>query len=468
MTGLIGESGILPATNLLHALQSEIGVERYWLFPTVAWLNSSDLFLQGICLLGCLSSLLIVAGIFSGPLLLLCWMLYLSIVTVGQDFYSFQWDILLLETGFLAVFLFPWRRFEPWLPGQFKRSEDYCPSLCMIWLLRFLTFKLMFLSGYVKLASHDSTWSSLTALNYHYFTQPLPNPIAYWTAHLPEAAHKFSCGMLLFIELLVPFCVFLGRAARLFAAGAFVFVQILIILTGNYAFFNLLTIALAMTLLDDAALERFVPASLSHNLRRFAHRSRNVLTRTTILRGAIIAVVALFIGMSNLVLFVGRHVPGATVTRELQNFYFASTYGLFAVMTTERKEIIVQGSDDGIIWLTYEFPYKPGALDRAPPIVAPYQPRLDWQMWFAALGDYQSNPWFMHFMAKLLEGSSDVLKLLAYNPFPDHPPKYLRAEFYRYTFTEPSELQKTGNWWKRDFVEYYLPPIGVSRDSTAP
>src|SRR5277367_194548 len=223
MTGLVGESGILPARQLLQGLQSQVGMERYWIFPTLAWLNCSDLFLQSMALFGCLSSLLIVAGIFSGPLLLLCWILYLSIVTVGQDFYSFQWDILLLETGFLAIFLFPWRRFEPWLPGQFKRSDDYRPSLCIIWLLRFLTFKLMFMSGFVKLASHDSTWSSLTALNYHYFTQPLPSPLAYWANALPQSFQTFSCGLLLFIELLVPFAIFLGRTPRVLATAAFFF-----------------------------------------------------------------------------------------------------------------------------------------------------------------------------------------------------------------------------------------------------
>jgi lipase maturation factor 1 len=468
MPGLVGESGILPAHDLLQALQSQVGMERYWVFPTLAWLNSSNLFLQAISLLGCLASLLVVAGIFTGPLLFLSWLLYLSIVTIGQDFYSFQWDILLLETGFLAIFLFPWRRFEPWLPGQFKRSDEYRPSICIYWLLRFLTFKLMFLSGFVKLASHDSNWASFSALDYHYFTQPLPNPIAYWANTLPHTFQRFSCGTVLFIELLVPFAIFMGREARLFAASALFALQILITLTGNYAFFNLLSLALCLTLLDDAIVESILPASLLNNLRRFTQPSPALPNKATLLRTAVVVVVAAFIAMSNLTLFIGRSIPGAAFTRELQNFYFANTYGLFAVMTTERKEIIVQGSDDGEHWLSYDFPFKPGPLDRAPPIVAPYQPRLDWQMWFAALGDYQSNPWFMHFMARLLEGSPDVLKLLSYNPFPDHPPKYLRAEFYRYTFTEPSELQKTGNWWKREFVEYYLPPIGVSDDSSSP
>jgi len=468
MKGLLGETGILPGRELLQALQSQVGIERYWIFPTLAWLNCSDLFLQGIPFFGCISSLLIVAGVFSGPLLLLCWVLYLSIVTVGQDFYSFQWDILLLETGFLSIFLFPWRRFEPWLPGRFKRDEDYRPSLCIIWLLRFLTFKLMFLSGFVKLASHDSNWASFCALDYHYLTQPLPNPIAYFANALPHNFQMFSCGAMLFIELLVPFAIFLGRTARLLAAFTFFFLQTLIILTGNYAFFNLLTLTLCLTLLDDAIMEKVMPASLLNNLRRLARPSSALPTRATLARAVVVLAVTVFVGMLNLELFMGRRVPGSGIAHELQNFYFANTYGLFAVMTTERKEIIVQGSDDGLHWSTYEFPFKPGALDRAPPVVAPYQPRLDWQMWFAALGDYQSNPWFMHFMARLLEGSHDVLALLSYNPFPDRPPKYLRAEFYRYTFTEPSELQKTGNWWKREFVEYYLPAIGASRDSASP
>jgi len=461
IVGLVGERGILPAGILLDSLQSQIGIERLWLFPSVFWLNYSDLFLQSVCWFGCFLALLVVAGVLVGPSLLCLWFLYLSVITVGQDFLSFQWDILLVETGFLAIFLSPWRVLEPWIGGRVK---NFAPSHMVIWLLRILIFKLMLQSGIVKVLSGDPTWLSLSALDYHYYTQPLPTPAAYFAAHFPPAFNHFCCMIMFCVELLVPFAIFLGRWGRIFAASVFIGFQLLIMVTGNYAFFNLLTIALSFTLLDDRIFVRILPGSLSLPYRISRRLKSSAFSIANISRSATIYAATTLIILLTSGHLIGYHrLPPFALSfmHGLTSFYFVNSYGLFAVMTTERDEIVVEGSNDGQHWQDYEFVFKPGDLNRAPPIVAPYQPRLDWQMWFAALGDYESNPWFSNFILRLLQGSPDVLHLLKTNPFPQSPPKFMRAELYRYTFTEPSELSKNGTWWKSEFVRYYLPPIAL-------
>jgi lipase maturation factor 1 len=461
IVGLVGERGILPAGILLDSLSSQVGIERFWLFPTVFWLNYSDLFLQGACWFGCLLALLVVAGLFVGPSLLCLWILYLSVITVGQDFLSFQWDILLVETGFLAIFLSPWCVLEPWVGGN---VQNFAPSRLILWLLRILVFKLMLQSGLVKLLSGDPTWLSLSALDYHYYTQPLPTPAAYFAAHLPQTFNHFSCMIMFGIELCIPFAILLGRWGRIFAASVFIVFQLLIMVTGNYAFFNLLTIGLSLTLLDDRIFMRILPGSLSLPFRLARKPKQSGFSLTSLPRTASIYAATALIVLLTAGHLVGYHsLPPSALSfmRNLTSFYFVNSYGLFAVMTTERDEIIVEGSNDGEHWLNYEFIFKPGDLNRAPPIVAPYQPRLDWQMWFAALADYENSPWFTNFVLRLLQGSPDVLHLLKTNPFPQSPPKYIRAELYKYTFTEPGELSKNGTWWKSEFLRYYLPPIGM-------
>jgi uncharacterized membrane protein YphA (DoxX/SURF4 family) len=465
MPGLLGEQGILPVADFLRMVSEHTEVDRYLQFPTIFWLNSSVLFLQAICLAGCVLSLLLVAGIFPGAALFILWFFYLSIVTVGQTFYTYQWDILLLEAGFLACFLFPWRSREPWLASTFLLApvdRSYRPSKIVIWLFRILLFKLMFMSGLVKLTSGDLTWQNLTALDYHFYTQPLPTPLAFFAQAAPPDAHKVACAVMLSIELVAPFLIFLGRRARVAGAILFTFLQVLILLTGNYTFFNLLTIALSLQLLDDPIVERLLPASLSISNRASAP-ARGVISREQLAHGMLVGCLLLMIGFQYVSTFAEDALPPTLQgwARPFARFYLVNTYGLFAIMTTERMEIEVEGTDDGANWLPYEFPFKPGILTMAPPIVAPYQPRLDWQMWFAALGSYESNPWFLHFMERLLEGSPPVLSLLKSNPFPNHPPRSLRASFYRYQFATPQQLQATGHWWTRQFVQYYLPPIGL-------
>jgi predicted DCC family thiol-disulfide oxidoreductase YuxK len=425
ITGLIGARGILPAGRYLTAVHDTFGLESYWIAPTLFWIVHSDMFLRGACVAGALISLVLLAGYLERAALLLLYILYLSLCTIGQDFMSFQWDMLLLEAGFLAIFL-----------GSSK---------LMILLFRWLLFRLVFLSGAVKLLSHDRTWRSLDALSFHYWTQPLPTPIAWYTQQLPLGFQRFSTAAVLFLELPVPFLIFMPRRWRFFGAACILFLQTLIFLTGNYTFFNLLTIALCLFLFDDAALAKL------------RLRVRNVRTKP-----ALVAVIAVVIGtLSGLELwgmFFGRD---SSLVRVAAPFGIANTYGLFAMMTTSRPEIVVQGSNDGDTWLDYEFKFKPGDLKRAPRWVEPFQPRLDWQMWFAALSNYPSTPWFSNFMVRLLQGSPDVLGLLAKNPFPGNPPKYIRALLFDYSFTDFATKRATGDWWARASRGSYFPPMAL-------
>lgn len=456
IVGLVGTNGILPAAKLMSMISEANGQNSFFIFPTLAWFNAGDLFLRGICIAGGAASIFAALGILTGPSLLICWVLWLSLVTVGQEFLSFQWDILLLEAGFLAVFFAPWCIAEPpWKLAKFTaRLAPFSPVL--IWLYRWLLFRLMFESGYVKLRSGDPTWANFTALDYHYWTQPLPTPLAYFAAKLPEWFHKMSVGGVFIIELILPIFIFAPRPMRLIAASGIVLLQILIALTGNYAYFNLLTIALCLFLVDDQLLQKIVPAPVFEQLRRMAP------LRFPTLRKVLTAALAGFIALLSIINLLGESsFPESfhLIAAKLEPYRFVNSYGLFAVMTTSRLEIIVEGSNDGVKWLPYEFRYKPGDLKRAPCIVAPCQPRLDWQMWFAALGNFRQSPWFARFLLSLFQGSPDVLALLEKNPFPQAPPKYLRAQLYSYTFSNTKTLLSTGAWWRRQYAGPFMPPV---------
>lgn len=462
ISGLIGHNGILPVDNFMSSIRQEcvaqdIGMERYYLLPTVCWFDSSDGFLHFQSIAGIVLSVLLIAGVAPIPCLALLWLLYLSLVTVGRDFLGFQWDCLLLEAGFIAIFFAP----RQWLP----RANAPPPSRLTLWTLRLLLFKLMFSSGCVKLLSQDPNWRNLTALTFHYQTQPLPPWTAWYASQFPLWFQKLSCAMTFAIELGAPWLIFAPRRIRFFSGAAIAFLQILILLTGNYTFFNWLTLALCLLLFDDFALQKLLPPKLTAFLRPRAALPwpwRNAI---------IIPVTAVFVAISLFqvdALFgppSGLWLPSAYLESKLAPFRTVNSYGLFAVMTTTRHEIIVEGSNDGTHWLAYEFKYKPGDVLRRPAFVAPFQPRLDWQMWFAALGDYQENPWFVNFCVRLLQGSPEVLALLEKNPFPEKPPVFVRAELYDYHFTSPAERRATGAWWKREPIGDYLPPISLNKQA---
>jgi predicted DCC family thiol-disulfide oxidoreductase YuxK len=432
VTGLIGARGILPATGFLNAVRQNYAGIAWLRVPTVFWLGSSNVLLQLACVAGALAGLAIILGVARRIALAIAFILYLSLVSVGQDFLSFQWDFLLLECGFLAIFLLP----------VFPR----------VWLFRWLLFRLTFLSGAVKLLSGDPTWRNLTALQYHYQTQPLPTPFAWYFHQLPADFQKASVVFVFVVELLMPFLMFAPRRVRFVAGALTVMLQLLIFITGNYAFFNLLTVALCLFLYDDA----------------FFRRPRRSPLQSTGFQRSVTAVLFTFIMLASCFELMGTFArriphPATTLLSAIAPFGIVNTYGLFAVMTTSRLEIIVEGSNDGQTWLDYRFKYKPGDLDRAPRWVQPHQPRLDWQMWFAALGSPQGNPWFINFMLRLLEGSPDVPALLAVNPFPSAPPRFIRAQIYDYKFTNMAEHRATGNWWRCELKGAYFPPASLKQ-----
>ena len=424
ITGLVGSQGILPIGHFLNAVSSAYGAESYWMLPGIFWIAHGDMFLRAVCIAGAAISIVLLLGYFERIALIILYVLYLSLCTAGQDFMSFQWDMLLLEAGFLAIFL-----------GSSKG---------IVYLFRWLLFRLTFLSGAVKLLSHDVNWRNLSAVSFHYVTQPLPTPIAWYMNQLPHGFQRFSTGVVFFIELVAPFLIFAPRRWRFFGAACMIFLQVMILLTGNYTFFNWLTLALCLFLFDDAALARF-------HLRARTKR---------IHRRFVIAVASLLIVLSGLELWGVFFQGESSLVRLAAPFGIVNTYGLFAVMTTTRPEIIVQGSNDGVTWLDYQFKYKPGDLKQPPRWVAPFQPRLDWQMWFAALG--QHPPWVDNFMVRLLQGSPTVLALLAKNPFPDKPPAFIRAQLYDYTFTDFATRRATGNWWQSRPLGPYFPQISLA------
>jgi predicted DCC family thiol-disulfide oxidoreductase YuxK len=524
ITGLVGAEGVIPAKTTMNLIRAQveaqhIGLDRYHLVPTLCWFSSSDTCLKVQCAAGTVLAALVILGIAPAPCLFLLWLIYLSLSTICAEFLSFQWDILLLQTGFLAIFLAPLqllphrgrgrdaapkptggrassRAQTPSEPPEFRARDDArppewaipceslprsesesgrlgkaClpaeapPSRVVIWLFRWLLFQLMFESGCVKLASGDPTWHHLTALTFHYETQPLPTWVAWYAHQLPGWFQKASTVVMFAIELGVPFLFFAPRRLRAFACGAQLLFQVLIMLTGNYCFFNLLTIALCLLLLDDAALSNLLPSRWRARPTLEPQPSTLNLWRWPVQVTVPLACISIAIGLMHLGGLSRHFIPWPRPFMAsyvwLTPFRTFSNYGLFAVMTTRRTEIIIEGSNNGTDWQAYEFKYKPDDVKRRPGFVEPHQPRLDWQMWFAALSDYRQNPWLVNFCVRLLQGSPTVLALLDHNPFPNAPPHYVRAVAYDYHFTDFATRRKTGAWWRREKIGDYLPSISL-------
>lgn len=470
--GLFGERGILPVHEYLSAAtqyfdQQQVGLDRYRLLPAWFWLGDSDLAVHSVCAAGVLASLLLLIGIAPPLSAALLWTLYLSLVSVGREFLSFQWDALLLETGFLAIFLAPWQ----WRP---RAGNGWAPSPIILLLFRWLLFRLMFESGCVKLLSGDPTWRNLTALTFHYETQPLPTWIGWHAHHWPALFQQACAGVMFGIELALPFLIFAPRRPRAVAAAGFAILQVWILLTGNYGFFNYLTLALCLLLLDDQALRRCWPggARPAEPIAPFAPRLPRQRTWPVWVPTALALVLGVLTLRQLIAMFGGTYRdrgPASAVASWIAPFRIANQYGLFAVMTTNRPEIIIEGSNDGQTWKAYEFKFKPGDPRRVPSFVAPHQPRLDWQMWFAALGSYRENPWLVRFGRRLMEGAPPVLNLLRHNPFPDSPPRQIRAELYQYHLSSPSRRRGSEPvWWTRERLGEYLPPLSLPVPGTGP
>jgi predicted DCC family thiol-disulfide oxidoreductase YuxK len=482
--GLVGSSGIIPAGATMESIRTQadaykLGLDRYHIFPTFCWYSASDSFLKFQCAAGAGLALLVIFGVAPAPCLFLLWLIYLSLSTVCREFLGFQWDILLLQVGFLSIFFAP-------LQFLARIGREAPPSRIVLWVLRWLLFQLMLESGLVKLLSRDPSWHHLTALNFHYETQPLPTWIA-WYAHQLSAWFQAGCVVAMFVvELLVPFLIFAPRRIRHFGCGALVLLQVGIMATGNYCFFNLLVIVLCLSLLDDFFLLSLLPAAPRQRIEsrlagaagesaaaapgggaKRAPRKRWKWPVQVTVPLAIVAIGVSLLQMSAMAgLTMGWPGPVIALYQWLAPLRTFNHYGLFAVMTTSRPEIVVEGSNDGVTWREYEFKYKPGDVRRRPRFVEPHQPRLDWQMWFAALGTYPRNPWFVNFCTRLLQGSPEVLALMDRDPFPGAPPRYVRALLYDYHFTDPATRRRTGAWWRRELKGEYLPPISLGKDKT--
>lgn len=447
--GLVGSRGILPVGELLARARQALGPgpTRFWMLPTLLWLDPSDRALHLLCWSGAVLGAAVVLGLFPGPALLLSWLFYLSLAVAGQDFLGFQWDSLLLEAGLLGILIAPWgprltrARDEPWPPA--------------IWLVRWLIFRLMLLSGIVKLASGDPAWRTLRALEHHYQTQPLPTWTSWYVHQLPAQFHLACVAIMFYAELVAPFFVFGPRPIRRVGFASLVSLQVLIAATGNYGFFNVLTIILCLSILDDRDWD------WARSGAETTSRVRWSLPRRLTVGGIGTVLLVATGGILVESVWPSAPIPGevAMLQNALSPLRAANPYGLFAVMTTRRPEIVVEGSDDGETWRPYRFDWKPCEPDRMPRFAPFHLPRLDWQMWFAALGgNCRSQPWFLRFEQRLLEGSPPVLALLRENPFPDRPPRYVRSRLELYRFT----TWGSRNWWDRSDLGEYCPPIALS------
>jgi predicted DCC family thiol-disulfide oxidoreductase YuxK/uncharacterized membrane protein YphA (DoxX/SURF4 family) len=445
--GLYGEHGIQPIHEYLDAVRAVApSRERVRAVPTLFWLDASDTTLVRSCVAGQVCAGLLLLGIAPRLTSTALWTLYLSFVSAGREFLSFQWDALLLETGLAAAIVAP--------PSNMQRSES--PPWTAVALMRWLVFRLYFESGVAKLASRDPTWRNGTACCYHYTTQPLPTRLGWYAHQLPRPVQRLSTFVALALELGAPFLTVAPRRLRRAAFVALAGLQTLIAATGSYGFFNLLTIVDSLWLLDDEPLARAL------RLRR-PPRQRAPWWRRLAVAVAALPLVAL--SVSELVTRLRRRtkLPPALVRlhEAAAPFRAVNRYGLFAVMTRQRPEIVIEGSRDGVEWREYRFRYKPGDVRTPPRLAAPHQPRLDWQMWFAAL---QPPPvWFGKLLGRLLEGAGDVVALFDGDPFPEGPPTYVRALLYEYRMTDRETRRRTGAWWERTFLGLYVPPVRLAR-----
>ncbi len=448
---LIGADGLLPAHTFLDniATAESNHLSAFLTLPTIFWVNDSDLFMVILAYCGVGLSVLVLLGCANAVLLAVLWFLYLSFYHVGQLFWGYGWELLLLETGFLAIFLCPLRG------GQSLLAP---PPRVVIWLLRWVLFRVMFGAGLIKLRG-DPCWRDLTCMFYHYETQPLPNPLSWYLHQIPPAVHQLEVLFNHFVELIVPWTLFAPRRLRHVGGVFLVLFQVLLITSGNLSWLNWLTLALCVTCFDDQALSRIVPKRLLSALSR---RGAAAPTRAHAVVTYGLAALVAYLSIAPVLNLLGsRQVMNGSFDR----LHLVNTYGAFGSVGKRRHEVILEGTSDASItdatqWQAYEFKCKPGNPDRRPCVVAPYQYRIDWQIWFAAMSTYQHQPWLVHFVSKLLMGNAAALSLLATNPFPNAPPRFVRAELYEYEFTHLGDT--SGAWWTRKRVGSYLPPVSLA------
>lgn len=433
--GLLGSEGIRPVTHYLSFLKNRLGKKRFYYCPTFFWLNASDFALFALVSLGIFLGVLLTLGIHPPLLLLLLYLIHLSLTAAGQEFLSFGWETFLMEitaAAFLVVATVPLNIFG-WIG------------------LNFLLFRFHVQAGVSKLKSRDPNWRNLTAISYHYETQPLPNTIAWYFHKLPMGFHKLSTLSMFYIELIVPFAIFSPPEMRFLVCIQLIALQVFIWLTGNLSFLNHMTVVFCLILLQNRFLVSFFdPLPIGPS----SHIAWNTC----------ISLLAIGFLALQIVCFLQTFFPRRLFRRilaKVEPFHLAYPHGIFAIMTTERYEIILEGSRDGRIWQEYQFFFKPGDLSLRPRRISPFQPRIDWQAWFLPFDDFENERWFQAFMFKLLQGSPAVLSLLKHNPFPENPPLEIRAMMYKYEFTSFNERKQTGHWWKRRIIGEYAPPMSL-------
>jgi len=424
--GLVGAHGILPLGEYFAAAREGWGTDAYWRLPSLFWLNTGDAALMAGAWAGVALSAILILGRLERIALAALFALYLSFIYAGQLFMSYQWDMLLTETGFLAIFL----------TGG---------SRVVIWLYRLLLFRFLFLAGLVKLASGDPTWRELTALDYHFFTQPLPSPLAWYAAQLPHWLLTWATALTLAIEIAAVVLIVMPRRPRMVAALLVAAFQLGIMLTGSYNWFNLLTVLLALLLLDDQAVRRLLPSALAARIVGSAPRPGRFATGAAMA----LAVLVVPLGINSMYApLTGRNLPLAGELNEaVAPFLIVNPYGLFATVTTTRPVMVIETSDDNAAWTELALPFLPGPVARAPTWNIPYQPRLDWQLWFASYGSIAQSPWIERLLQRLLDGSPEVAALFADAGPARKPPRYVRVKLfdYRFTLAHPAG----GAWWTR-------------------
>jgi lipase maturation factor 1 len=493
--GLLGPDGLLPAGMYLKQIAEYFGPSRFWYTPTLLWFGSSDRALLALCWVGMIASLLLFLNLWPRAMLLICFALFLSFVTAAQDFSGYQSDGMLLGAGFISLFFAP----SGLRPGWGEREP---PSRASLFVLQLIWFSIYFESGLAKYLGGDPSWHDLTAMDQYYQNGPLPTWIGWYAQQLPHWFQAACVVLTLLVELLIVWMFLLPRRFRLVCFWIVTLLQIGIILTANYAFLNYIVLALGFLLLDDLYLVKFLPVRWGHavreNLKKPAPATDNAAITSLLTESSgnqapaateisappaehrglwpdsarafaagarlwLSAVALLWILYANVFLILERASLAGVLPEKpvsaLRPFRIADQYGLFGRMTWKRYEIEFQGSYDGETWITYPFRNKPQDPSQRPRIYAPYQPRFDWNLWFASLGYWRENPWILRAEQLLLTGDPDVESLFARNPFPKEPPKQVRALIWQYWFTDRATKKATGMWWRREYLGLYAPAL---------
>jgi hypothetical protein len=472
--GLIGPNGILPAGDYLQAVAAAPGLHglRLWYAPTLFWFGSSDQALMTVCWIGAIASLMLFLNIWPRASLAVCFACFLSVVCAAQDFSSYQSDGMILEAGFISLFFAP----PGFLPGLGRANPA---SRASLYLLRWEWFRIYFESGVAKLASGDISWRNLTAMDDYYQNGPLPTWIGWYMQHLPQKFHASTVILTLAVELVIVWAVFLPRWFRIFCFCIVTPFELGIIFTANYTFLNYLVLSLGLLLLDDRVSEWALPAGVRTLIDRKpvatpgegAHEVHWRVRWRAKLRPVRMSVAGVCLGLVFYVTaawLLWQFTPSAPIPQKpvqmLEPFRIANRYGLFAVMTHARYEIEFQGSANGIEWTPYPFRYKPQDVHRPPGVYAPYQPRFEWNLWFASLGTWRQYRFVLWTEERLLLNEPDVLQLFANDPFASAPPKQVRAVIYRYWFTDMKTKREQGIWWRRELLGNYAPVLEREND----